>query len=172
MFPFSGEKDSGDGKVSGVKWSHSVVSDSLRPSMDCSLPGSSVHGILEARIREWGAISFSRDLPDPGIEPESPALQAVGPAQNEIKYAECPKTYIKNWPWCCHFFSFTAELLNMPNTHKLYAQSVAGRKWWVQVTAQVSHGCRGSGVRLNRQIWEELLWVWTPVQWLSVIRRV
>ena len=28
--------------------------------MDCSLPGSSVHGILQARIPEWVAISFSR----------------------------------------------------------------------------------------------------------------
>ena len=28
--------------------------------MDCSPPGSSVHGILQARILEWGAISFSR----------------------------------------------------------------------------------------------------------------
>ena len=37
--------------------------------MDCSLPNSSVHGILLARILEWVAISFSRDLPDPGIEP-------------------------------------------------------------------------------------------------------
>ena len=27
--------------------------------MDCSLPGSSVHGILQARILEWGAIAFS-----------------------------------------------------------------------------------------------------------------
>ena len=27
--------------------------------MDCSLPGSSVHGILQARIMEWVAISFS-----------------------------------------------------------------------------------------------------------------
>ena len=41
------------------KWSHSVVSDSLRP-VDCSPPSSSVHGILQARILEWGAISFSR----------------------------------------------------------------------------------------------------------------
>ena len=39
--------------------------------MDCSPPGSSVHGILQARILEWVAISFSRDLPDPGIEPAS-----------------------------------------------------------------------------------------------------
>ena len=28
--------------------------------MDCSLPGASVHGILQARILEWVAISFSR----------------------------------------------------------------------------------------------------------------
>ena len=28
--------------------------------MDCSLPGSSLHGILQARVLEWVAISFSR----------------------------------------------------------------------------------------------------------------
>ena len=39
-------------------------------------PGSSVHGILQARVLEWIAIPFSRDLPNPGIEPGSPALQA------------------------------------------------------------------------------------------------
>ena len=33
-------------------------------------------GILQARILEWVAISFPRDLPDPGIKPGSPALQA------------------------------------------------------------------------------------------------
>ena len=32
----------------------------LCDSMDCSPPGSSVHGILQARIWEWVAISFSR----------------------------------------------------------------------------------------------------------------
>ena len=37
--------------------------------MDYSLPGSSIHGISQARILEWIAISFSGDLPDPGIEP-------------------------------------------------------------------------------------------------------
>ena len=43
---------------------------------DCSPPDSSVHGVLQARILEWGAIPFSRDLPNPGIKPGSPALQA------------------------------------------------------------------------------------------------
>ena len=48
--------------------------------MDCSLPGSSVHGILQARILEntgyWNGLLCppSGDLPDPGIEPASPAL--------------------------------------------------------------------------------------------------
>ena len=44
--------------------------------MDCSPPGSSVHGILQARIPEWIAFSFSRGFPDPGIIPGSLALQA------------------------------------------------------------------------------------------------
>ena len=49
--------------------------------MDCSLPGSSVHGIFQARILEWVAISFSRgsspgDPPHPGIESRCPASEA------------------------------------------------------------------------------------------------
>ena len=91
----------------------------LSDPMDCSLPGSSVHGIFQARVLEWGAIAFSNlydsylkvkvtqscltlcnpmdytvyrilqaralewvlfpspgDLPNPGIEPRSPTLQA------------------------------------------------------------------------------------------------
>ena len=44
--------------------------------MNCSPPGSSVHGILQARILEWVAISSPGDLPNPGIKPRSPALQA------------------------------------------------------------------------------------------------
>ena len=45
---------------------------------DCSPPGSSVHGVVQARILEWVAMLFPGDLPNPGIEPaspESPALQ-------------------------------------------------------------------------------------------------
>ena len=44
--------------------------------MDCSLPGSSVHEVLQARILEWVAIPISRVSSNPGIEPGSPALQA------------------------------------------------------------------------------------------------
>ena len=52
--------------------SHYVMSNSWYP-MDCSPPGSSVHGISQARILEWIAISFSRGF-SPGIKPQSLAF--------------------------------------------------------------------------------------------------
>ena len=49
------------------KWSCSVMSDFLWP-MDCSPPGSSIHGIFQARILEWVAIYFSRGSSRPRDE--------------------------------------------------------------------------------------------------------
>ena len=49
----------------------------LRDPMDCTLPGSSVCGIFQARILEWLPFPPPGDLPDPGIEPGSPALWEV-----------------------------------------------------------------------------------------------
>ena len=43
--------------------------------MDCSPPGSSVHGILQARLLSRKPFPSPGDLPDPGIEPSSLALQ-------------------------------------------------------------------------------------------------
>ena len=37
-------------------------SPTLSDSMDCSPPGSSVHGIFQARVLEWGAVAFSGEL--------------------------------------------------------------------------------------------------------------
>ena len=34
----------------------------LSDPMDCSLPGSSIHGIFQARVLEWGAIAIIRPL--------------------------------------------------------------------------------------------------------------
>ena len=50
--------------------SRSVVSDSEEPH------GSSVCGILQARILKWEPFPSPRGLPDPGIESSSPTLQA------------------------------------------------------------------------------------------------
>ena len=43
----------------------------------CSQPGTSVHGILQARTLEWVVIPSSGDLPNPGIKPKSPTLQIL-----------------------------------------------------------------------------------------------
>ena len=47
-----------------VKSEREVVQSclTLRDPMDCSLPGSSIHGIFQARVLEWGAIAFSERL--------------------------------------------------------------------------------------------------------------
>ena len=70
----------------------------LHDPMDCSPSDSSVHGISQARTLEWVAISFSGDLPDPGIEPMSlmsPAsasefitISATLEAQNNMEVPE------------------------------------------------------------------------------------
>ena len=53
-----------------------------------------VHGILQARILEWVAFPFSRDLPNPGIKPRSPALQAdcspAEPREGKGRIREAP----------------------------------------------------------------------------------
>ena len=43
----------------------------LRDPMDCSPPGSSIHGIFQARVLEWGAIAFSKSAPITHISPPS-----------------------------------------------------------------------------------------------------
>ena len=48
----------------------------LNDPMDCSPPGSSVPGTSQARILDWVAFPSPGDLPDPRMEPVSPALQA------------------------------------------------------------------------------------------------
>ena len=42
----------------------------LSDPVDCSLPGSSIHGIFQARILEWGAIAFSSDKLEELLKPQ------------------------------------------------------------------------------------------------------
>ena len=39
----------------------------LSDPMDCSLPGSSIPGILQARVLEWGAVAFSKNHLSTGV---------------------------------------------------------------------------------------------------------
>ena len=45
--------------------------------MDCSLPGSSIHGIFQARVLEWGAIAFSDTRVSLECNPEIPVAPGV-----------------------------------------------------------------------------------------------
>ena len=49
----------------------------LGDTMDCSPPGSAVHGISQVRILKWVVITPPGDLPSPGIQPTSPATAAL-----------------------------------------------------------------------------------------------
>ena len=70
----------------------SQLCPTLSDPMDCSLPGSSIHGIFQAIVLEWVAISFSRgDLPNPGIEPRSPALQIDALPSEPLKAVPNPR---------------------------------------------------------------------------------
>ena len=60
--------------------SESEVAQSCLPlsdPMDCSLPGSSIHGIFQARVLEWGAIAFSESL-ESGVQIEKALLKRKG----------------------------------------------------------------------------------------------
>ena len=61
-----------------VKSEREVAQSCPTPSdpMDCSLPGSSVHGIFQARVLEWGAIEVV--VPDKGHEVAALPLALLG----------------------------------------------------------------------------------------------
>ena len=72
-----------------------VVSNSLR-LMDCSLPASSVHGILQARIQAWVATSSSRGIfPTQGLNPHFLHLlhwQVNSLSLSQLGSPFCPQT--------------------------------------------------------------------------------
>ena len=85
--------------------------------MDCSPPGSSVHGIFQAKLLEWVAIPVSQDLPNPGFEPRCPTVQVDSlPSETPRKPSKwhtnknlrfywwftqvLDNIHVKRWKWC------------------------------------------------------------------------
>ena len=71
----------------------------MRPH-GCSSPGSSVHRISQARILEWVAIFFSRDLSHPGIKFASPALAGrffTTESPGKVKSLSCVRLFVTPW---------------------------------------------------------------------------
>ena len=80
------------------KWSCSVMSDSSDP-MDCSLLGSSVHGIFQARVLEWGATYK-------GTDPVHEGSSLMTPSQ-----PNCVPSLLKLWHWRVKFPFFLSFVL-------------------------------------------------------------
>ena len=137
--------------------------------MDCGPPDSSVHGISQARI--WNGLLFPSpgDLPDPGIKPKSPALQAdslpsepTGPSQVVLVVKEptcqCRRgkrrgfdPWVRRIPWRTKWLPTPAFLPG-----KFHGQrSLAGYGPWGHKQSDMNVGLRThscipiSGVRLN-----------------------
>ena len=105
----------------------SVTQSCLCNPKDCSSPGSSVHGILQARIQNGLPFPSSRDLPNPGIKPRSPAWQTdsllsepPGKPQGKVDLdIKATVKVVQRWGWelremVCHFCHSFLETLPWP----------------------------------------------------------
>ena len=78
---------------------HTQLRPTLGDLVDCSLSGSSVHGIIPARTLEWVDISPPGDLPNTGIKHQSLASAAL--AGRFLPLMPFEKPAIK-YLWCCY----------------------------------------------------------------------
>ena len=82
--------------------------------INCSLPGSPVLGISQAIILEWVAISYSRDLPDPGIEPKSPVSPALAGGLLTTEPPGKPINSVYTWSKLPSVPRFSNRLISFP----------------------------------------------------------
>ena len=83
--------------------------------MNCSLPGSSLHGILQARILEWVPMPSSRDFPNPGVKPTSHmSPELAGSFFTTSATWEAPQIIIET-PKKLYFFAFLSEYAYISN---------------------------------------------------------
>ena len=96
--------------------------------MDCSPPGSSVHGILQVGILEWVAILFSRGIfLTPGIERRSPLLQAdslTSGGKPDTRDTQVSAPTMELWAQNC-----PSQVLKRENVH--WGEGPAGRSLWL-----------------------------------------
>ena len=95
--------------------------------MGCSLPGSSVHGIFQARILEWVAISYSRGSSQARDRTCVSCISCIGlqilyhcttwEAQTYLlgEYNSSHKLYLPICHWCIHASNYLSHSLSSPN---------------------------------------------------------
>ena len=140
--------------------------------MDCCPPGSSVCGILQARILEWVSMSFFRGLPNPGMEHESPVSSALQAGSLPIYFNF--KKRLWNFEWYSPFSEFqhvTAQLSFFLTHHFLRLFKINLFMWLIGVYAMPVQG----NWSLERDEWKSLIRVrlfatpWT-IQFLQFSR--
>ena len=108
----------------------SIVSNLCAP-FDCSWPGSSVHGIFQARILESVAISFSREFSQPR---DGTCVSCVG---RWVLYhcatweAQCIYICVYIYVFHCNSHYWLSTWINMSASSKLTLISI-GNDWWVK----------------------------------------
>ena len=102
--------------------------------MDCSPPGSSVHGIFQARIVEWVAFPSSGDLPDAGINPTSSELAGRFFTMNH-----------QGRPYFLVYYTIEWRRKWQPTPVFLPGESLGWGAWWAAV-----YGVTQSRTRLKR----------------------
>ena len=68
----------------------------LRDPMDCSLTGSSVHGIFQARVLEWGAIAFSDISCEDGLNKDRNGMDLTEAEDIKKRWEEYTELYKKD----------------------------------------------------------------------------
>ena len=132
---------SGHGQVTMFLWwwwwfSHWVKSDSCGP-MDCILPGSSVHGILQARVLEWVAISFFMGPSQPKNQTQVPCTAdrffTDGAMREALsQFSSVPQSHPTFW-------DPTNHSMPGPLVHHQLPEFTQTHVHWVSDTIQPSH---------------------------------
>ena len=104
--------------------------------MDCSPPGSSVHEILQARILEWVAISFSRGSSPPRMKPMSHALQADSLPLNHLG-----SPFLSIVVYICQSQSLNSSYPPLPPTPPPLGIHKFVLYIWVSIFALQIHSC-------------------------------
>ena len=177
-------------QLQNPKWLHavlcvgsviSVMSNSVCSPMDCRLPGSTVHGILQERTLEWAVISSSRGSSDSGTEHTSPVSPAVGWILYLLSHQGKPNAVLGeikavNLQTCSHHLYRLKNELIIPSFIKAAAYDVAWM-WvskycwytWFKMVAEVMEPEKGSAACYCSKpenlvfipITKEIHWVYT-----------
>ena len=113
--------------VDGAHPPRAQLHPTLGKLMDCSLLGSSIHGILQAKILEWAAIYFSRGSSWPRDWTSSPAWQADSLLQSHEATSPSMPDFNKVSGWLSLWISYL--YIYQPNIHVGVTTQLTSASW-------------------------------------------